>query len=121
MSLVGKEAIVYHAEGTNHSLERILKPDVEPQTPLEKQEYAVKVFKTTLTEFKSRLDYVSGDHRFAGYQNLSHQNPRKIVSVWCEKELKNLTRIHRAGIPSPEPIKISDHVLLMTFLGKDGW
>ena len=112
---------MYHAEGTNHGLEKMLHPEGEPQMALEKREYAVKVFKTTLTEFKSRMDYVSGDHRFAAYQNLSHQNPRKIVSVWCEKELKNLTRINRVGIPSPQPIKISDHVLLMTFLGKDGW
>ena len=40
-------------------------------------EFALKVFKTTLTEFKNRLAYVEGDHRFKTMKGLSHQNPRE--------------------------------------------
>merc|ERR1711915_520898 len=47
--------------------------------------------------------------------------PRKMVQTWAEKEMRNLVRIHTAGIPSPKPILLRSHVLLMEFLGQDGW
>ena len=34
---------------------------------------------------------------------------------------KYLIRIYKAGIPCPEPILLRSHVLLMDFLGVDGW
>lgn len=84
-------------------------------------DFAVKVFKTTLTEFKNRLDYVRGDHRFRSVQHLSRQNPRKIVQAWAEKEYRNLIRAFKAQIPCPYPVRLSKNVLLMEFIGKDGW
>ena len=80
---------------------------------------AIKVFKMTLNEFKNRNDYVEGDFRFR-HVNLSRQNPRKIVKVWAEKEMKNLARIHHAGIPCPKPLLLRGHVLVMTFIGSHG-
>lgn len=69
--------------------------------------------------FKDRDRYVTGEFRFRrGY---SKHNPRKMVKVWAEKEMRNLTRLMRAGIPCPEPILLRSHVLIMSFLGKDGW
>lgn len=45
-----------------------------------------------------------------------------MVKVWAEKEMRNLKRIRAAGIPSPEPLLLRMHVLLMEFLGdKNGW
>ena len=45
-----------------------------------------------------------------------------MVKVWAEKEFRNLRRIHEAGIPSPEPLFLKNHVLVMSFLGdKKGW
>lgn len=41
------------------------------------EEVAIKVFRTTLSEFKNRGDYIEGDHRFHGV-NLHRKNPRKI-------------------------------------------
>ena len=118
----GKEAVVYFAQGSRDGyVNALMGPDTAVEHQGDVVEYAVKVFKTTLTEFKSRMDYVNGDHRFAAYSHLSHQNPRKIVSIWCEKELKNLSRMYKAGLPCPQPIGISNHVLLMSFLGRDGW
>ncbi|KAJ1925513.1 Serine/threonine-protein kinase rio1 [Tieghemiomyces parasiticus] len=98
----GKEANVYHAttETTEH--------------------YAIKVYKTSILVFKDRDRYVTGEFRFrAGY---SRHNPRKMVKVWAEKEMRNLKRLHTAGIPCPEPLLLRMHVLVMRFLGnKDGW
>jgi RIO kinase 1 len=44
-----------------------------------------------------------------------------MVKVWAEKEMRNYRRIHQAGIPCPAPIFLKAHVLLMEFLGTNGW
>ena len=53
-------------------------------------ECALKVFKTTLNEFKTREKYIKEDHRFR--DRFSKQNPRKIIRLWAEKEYRNLKR-----------------------------
>jgi RIO kinase 1 len=64
--------------------------------------------------------YVTGEHRFRhGY---SKRNPRKMVRLWAEKEMRNLRRLLTADIRCPEPIEVRENVLVMGFLGdKDGW
>ncbi|KAJ3316450.1 Serine/threonine-protein kinase RIO1 [Blyttiomyces sp. JEL0837] len=98
----GKEANVYHAmtESGEHR--------------------AIKIYKTSILTFKDRDRYVSGEFRFRhGY---SKSNPRKMVKLWAEKEMRNLKRLMVAGIPCPEPLLLRMHVLLMTFLGdSSGW
>ena len=54
-------------------------------------ECALKVFKTTLAEFKNRCNYVKGDVRFFK-DEFKKQNPRKIMRIWAEKEEMNLRR-----------------------------
>jgi RIO kinase 1 len=96
----GKEANVYHA--------------FAPQG----KELALKIYKTSILVFKDRDRYVSGEFRFlSGY---AKGNPRKMVKVWAEKEMRNLRRLNAAGIPSPVPILLRMHVLLMEFIGHDG-
>ncbi|XP_051943944.1 serine/threonine-protein kinase RIO1 [Hippocampus zosterae] len=95
----GKEANVYHA-GTAGGDSR-----------------AIKIYKTSILHFKDRDKYVSGEFRFRhGY---CKGNPRKMVRTWAEKEMRNLIRLQTAGIPSPEPLLLRSHVLLMSFIGKD--
>ncbi|EAL67194.1 hypothetical protein DDB_G0280431 [Dictyostelium discoideum AX4] len=97
----GKEANVYHAFTPNE------------------EERAVKVYKTSILVFKDRDRYVTGEFRFRrGY---SKHNPRKMVKVWAEKEFRNLTRLKNAGIPCPTPLILRNHILVMTFIGKDGY
>jgi RIO kinase 1 len=82
-------------------------------------EYAIKIYKTSILVFKDRDKYVSGEHRWRkGY---CKSNPRKMVKVWAEKEMRNYRRIYQAGIPTPQPVLLKSHVLLMEFLGSDGW
>jgi RIO kinase 1 len=98
----GKEANVYHAT-TNSS----------------HNDYAVKVYKTSILTFKDRDKYVSGEFRFRhGY---CKSNPRKMVKTWAEKEFRNLTRIKQTGIVCPEPIFLRSHVLVMEFIGENGF
>jgi RIO kinase 1 len=81
---------------------------------------ALKIYKTSILIFKDRDKYVTGEFRFRrGY---SRHNPRKMVRLWAEKEMRNLRRLFAAGIPCPEPIHVKDNVLVMGFLGdKNGW
>ncbi|PSR70474.1 hypothetical protein PHLCEN_2v13625 [Hermanssonia centrifuga] len=98
----GKEANVYHAV-----------------TP-ERKHLALKIYKTSILVFKDRDRYVSGEYRFRrGY---SRHNPRKMVRVWAEKEMRNLKRLQGAGIRCPEPIEVRENVLVMSFIGDaEGW
>lgn len=97
----GKEANVYHAVRQEEN-------DVTKQC-------AIKVYKTAILTFKDRDKYITGEHRFRhGYQKSSS---RAMVKLWAEKEMRNLKRLHNAGIPCPEPIYLRSHVLLMEFLG----
>ncbi len=82
-------------------------------------EYAVKIYKTSILVFKDRDKYVSGEYRWRkGY---CKSNPRKMVKVWAEKEMRNYRRLHSASIPCPKPILLKSHVLVMQFLGENGW
>ncbi|KAJ5826392.1 hypothetical protein N7474_003530 [Penicillium riverlandense] len=100
----GKEANVYHAIS--------FPDDDEDAAP---QHRAIKVYKTSILVFKDRDKYVTGEYRFR--QGYNKSNNRAMVKVWAEKEMRNLRRIHTAGIPCPEPIFLRLHVLVMGFLG----
>eukprot|EP00245_Coleochaete_scutata_P005255 TRINITY_DN1867_c0_g1_i1.p1 TRINITY_DN1867_c0_g1~~TRINITY_DN1867_c0_g1_i1.p1 ORF type:complete len:721 (-),score=201.39 TRINITY_DN1867_c0_g1_i1:39-2201(-) len=97
----GKEANVYHATTSQGS------------------ELAIKVYKTSILVFKDRDRYVQGDFRFR--HAYGKHNPRKMVKTWAEKEVRNLLRLNTAGIRAPTPVLLRLHVLVMTFIGLQGW
>jgi RIO kinase 1 len=99
----GKEANVYHA---------ISEPTGEETDPIHR---AVKVYKTSILVFKDRAKYVEGEFRFR--QGYNKSNNRAMVKLWADKERRNLARIHDAGIPSPAPVALRTHVLVMEFIG----
>lgn len=102
----GKESVVYHAFGGS------LRDQSLPT------EVAIKVFKTTLNEFKTREKYVHGDHRFSK-DDYKKQNPRKIIKMWAMKEVANLNRMKKFNIPCPIVQLLKKHVLVMSFIGED--
>ena len=120
----GKEANVYYAKAGKHG--RTMSTQIQgsaakkdPDAPILEpvEEFAVKIFKTSILVFKDRDKYVSGEHRWRkGY---CKSNPRKMVKTWAEKELRNYRRIYAAGIRCPRPVLLN--VLIMEFLGRDGW
>ncbi|CAD8071602.1 unnamed protein product [Paramecium primaurelia] len=95
----GKEANVYHGWDFNNL------------------EYAIKVYKTSILVFKDRDKYVSGEFRFRNGHCKS--NPRKMVRLWAEKELRNYKRIFQSSIPCPEPISVKSNIIVMRFIGED--
>ena len=44
-----------------------------------------------------------------------------MVKTWAEKEMRNLKRLQAAGIRCPHPCLLKQHVLIMDFLGNDGY
>ncbi|GAA96964.1 uncharacterized protein L969DRAFT_105534 [Mixia osmundae IAM 14324] len=103
----GKEANVYHAVGY---------PLDQPESK-EITHYALKIYKTSILVFKDRDRYVTGEFRFkSGY---ARSNPRKMVRLWAEKEMRNLRRMWAAGMRCPQPIEVRNNVLVMTFLSPD--
>jgi len=126
----GKEANVYYARAGKHGMamstqiqhagskpSRSSTADAPALEPV--AEFAVKIFKTSILVFKDRDKYVSGEHRWRrGY---CKSNPRKMVKTWAEKELRNYRRIYAANIKCPRPVLLKGHVLVMEFLGKEGW
>lgn len=114
----GKEAIVIHATGgIETELDERLGRSLNTISEIP-GEMAVKVFKTTLNEFRQRDKYIKDDYRFR--DRFRKMNPRKMIRMWCEKELFNLKLLLKAGIAAPEPVCIKKHVLLMRFIGDQG-
>ncbi|CAH2043132.1 unnamed protein product, partial [Iphiclides podalirius] len=102
----GKESVVLHANG-DQSFPDLVVP----------KECAIKVFKTTLNEFKTRDKYIEADYRFK--DRFSKQNPRKIVHMWAEKEMHNMMRIQKIGLNCPDMVCLKKHILVMSFIGRD--
>uniref|UniRef100_A0A1E1XCP9 Serine/threonine-protein kinase RIO3 n=1 Tax=Amblyomma aureolatum TaxID=187763 RepID=A0A1E1XCP9_9ACAR len=102
----GKESCVFYAAGGKSE---------EFAVPAE---CAVKVFKTTLNEFKNREQYIREDFRFR--ERFNKLNPRKVIHLWAEKEMHNLKKIERAGLPCPSVVVLKKHLLVMSFVGVDG-
>lgn len=102
----GKESCVFYAVGGKTE---------EFKVP---PECAVKVFKTTLNEFKNREQYIREDFRFR--ERFNKLNPRKVIHLWAEKEMHNLRKIERAGLPCPSVVLLKKHLLVMSFVGVDG-
>jgi RIO kinase 3 len=118
----GKESVVLHAvrgrQPTPKSAEKAIpsddEEDVEPNLNAQSTahggtHFAIKVYKMSLSTFRNRSEYVKDDFRF--------KNPRRVLKIWAEKELMNLSRLKRANVKCPTPIKLKKHVLLMSMIG----
>ena len=102
----GKEANVYYAKGTG----------TRDKTDI--VELAVKIYKTSILIFKDRERYINGEFRFRhGY---CKSNPRKMVALWAEKEVRNLKRVKQSGLNVPEPYVLKSNLIVMQFVGSNG-
>lgn len=103
----GKEALILHAESDPAYVGDVNMP----------KHLAIKIFKTTLNEFKQRDRYIKDDYRFK--DRFSKQNNRVVIHMWAEKEMHNLIRMRKCGINCPEVITLKKHVLVMSFIGNE--
>lgn len=103
----GKEAVILHANSDPCYAGDLILP----------KECAIKIFKTTLNEFKQRDRYIKDDYRFK--DRFSKQNNRTVIFMWAEKEMHNLMRIQKIGINCPDVIALKKNILLMSFIGSN--
>ena len=81
-------------------------------------ERAIKIYKTSILTFKKRRKYLEGEFRFRKMSYSS--NPRKMIKMWAEKEMRNLVRLRQNGIRCPRPVYLKNNVLVMEFVGENG-
>lgn len=116
----GKEANVYLGTGsTDLSTHEFLPFEPDEHGVVPTKEYAIKVFKTSILIFKDRERYVQGEFRFR--KGHCKGNPRKMVKLWAEKEVRNLKRIALTNgvIKVPFPWILKNNIIVMDFVGKD--
>lgn len=77
---------------------------------------AVKIYKIETSTFRNIDQYLFGDQRFKGTKHTK----KDIVFAWAKKEFKNLSLCFEAGLNVPQPIAVSNNVLVMEFVGENG-
>ncbi len=77
---------------------------------------ALKIYLVSTSNFKKREPYITGDPRFSNLK----KGTKNLVYLWAKKEFRNLSQCHDAGIPVPKPLYVTNNVLAMEFVGKDG-
>jgi RIO kinase 1 len=75
---------------------------------------AVKIYRVATATFKNFGKYIIGDPRFRSIG----KDHRGLISLWAQKEHKNLTRLREAGIRVPEPLACREHILVMEYIGQ---
>lgn len=93
----GKEAVVFHASGSDGSGK------------------AVKIYRITNSTFKTISVYIEGDPRFKRIKKAT----KPTLFAWAQKEYLNLVRMQDAGVRVPTPIRVEDNVLVMEYIGDE--
>ncbi len=97
----GKESRVYWAKGWDG------------------EDLAVKIYLTETSEFKKSIrKYIEGDPRF---ERIYETDFRKLIYEWAKKEYRNLKRMYENGVRVPKPVAFAGNVLVMKFIGEDGY
>ena len=77
---------------------------------------ALKIYLVSTVSFKKREPYIIGDPRFSKLK----KGTRNMVYLWAKKEFRNLSQCYGCGIPVPKPLYVTNNVLAMSFMGKNG-
>jgi RIO kinase 1 len=110
----GKEANIYTAKCSNSLISKFIQPIA--QEPDIFVDVALKIYKTSTMIFKDRSKYIINEKRFA---NFCTSNSRKLIKLWAEKEVRNLKRLNKVGIPSPKPLYLKRTILILEMIGND--
>jgi RIO kinase 1 len=95
----GKESVVFWAVDTKNA------------------DVALKIYLVSTSNFKKRESYIQGDPRFSKLK----KGTKNLVYLWAKKEFRNLSKCYDSGINVPKPIYVSNNVLAMEFVGKNGF
>lgn len=114
----GKESNVYLADASTSLCSKFIRNShaEDEESPDVFVPVAIKIFKTSIMPFKDRERYIRSEKRF---QTFCTSNPRKLIKLWAEKEVRNLKRLNNAQIPSPQPVYLKNNILIMTLIGDE--
>ncbi|XP_072389998.1 serine/threonine-protein kinase RIO3-like isoform X2 [Diabrotica undecimpunctata] len=93
----GRESIILHANSDPSSF-------LDSNLP---QEFAIKVYKTILSDFKECEKFDESDHIFP--HRKGGRASERIRSIWAEKEMINLMLTQEAVIPCPKVVTLRNH------------
>jgi len=83
------------------------------------EDLAVKIYLSFTAEFrKSIKKYIEGDPRF---ERVPKNDFRRLIYEWTKKEFRNLKRLREVGVRVPRPIAFQGNILVMEFLGENGY
>jgi len=109
----GKEANVYTAKCCGSLVSKFIQPGDTPEgagtIPV-----VLKIYKTSTMMFKDRTRYIVDEKRFKSFCT---SNRLKMIKLWSEKEVRNLKRLEKSGIPCPRPLYLKGSILVMTMVG----
>ncbi|KAI5168786.1 RIO kinase 1 [Pancytospora epiphaga] len=109
----GKEANIYTARCSTSLVSKFISTNVDEEKIVP---VVLKIYKTSTMVFKDRERYIVDEKRFA---NFCRNNSRKLVKVWAEKEVRNLKRMEKYGIPCPKPMYLKKSILIMSMIGEE--
>lgn len=76
----------------------------------------IKIFRTSILEFKNRSIYIFSDPRFKKFKKSSS---RELIKNWAEKEVRNLTRLYNSNILTAKPFYLRRNIIIMEMIGND--
>lgn len=77
-----------------------------------KEKIAIKIYRLSNSNFKKINSYISLDYRFKNIKG----NKRKIILIWVQKEYRNLSICHQAGMNVPYVYKQANNIILMEYI-----
>lgn len=108
----GKESNIYTARCSTSLISKFIQENADETEAI--VPVVLKIYKTSTMLFKDRDRYIVDEKRFA---NFCTSNSRKLIKVWAEKEVRNLKRMAKYGIPCPQPLYLKKSILIMTMIG----
>ena len=81
------------------------------------EEDALKIYRTSTLNFNSIIKYIEGDYRFEHIR----RTKSGLISVWAQKEFRNLTDCFKAEVNVPKPITFRENIIMMQYLGKKSY
>lgn len=76
---------------------------------------ALKIYRVNTATFRSLSEYIVGDPRFKKVG----RSFREMITVWAQKEFKNLTRMREAGARVPRAGTVHANCLVMEYVGDE--
>ena len=77
----------------------------------------VKIYRLETCDFNRMYEYIKDDPRYISMK----KGKRNIIFSWVQREYRNLLKAREANVSVPIPLTFSNNVLVLEFIGDDGF